>query len=115
MGKIRSQDFGRRGFSAKGERHVAGTTTQIKHPGIRLRKDLSKAAGCSSPPPPIHVEREHMIQQIVAGRNRREHLTDGMGCRLWITGACRSSADDRGRPRRLFRGTVGRIRNGYHE
>src|SRR5256886_12489334 len=55
-----------------------------------------------------------MIQQIVARRDGGEHLAYRARRRLRITGAHRSSADDWGRPRRLFRGTraVGRIRNG---
>ena len=47
----------------------------------------------SAPPPqPVNVERKHVIQQIVARRNRGEHLADGLRRRLAVarTGGSRA-------------------------
>src|SRR5258708_17977987 len=48
------------------------------------------------PPPPVDIERQHMIQQVVAGRDRGEHLAHGARRGPLVTGALGRSTDHRG-------------------
>src|ERR1700724_4592050 len=87
--KIRSQNCWRRlpCPTAQGKRHISSAATQVEDPGIRPGKDVSKGSSRPSPPEPVHVEGKDVVQQVVAGRNRSEHLAHGSGGGLWVRGA----------------------------
>src|SRR6516162_6976887 len=64
---------------------------------------LPEGAGGAVPPHPVNVHREHMIQQIIAGRNRREHIAHCRGGRRFVSRSNRSGAHD-ALARRAIRG-----------
>src|ERR1700683_4870186 len=62
---------------AQGKGHIASTTAEIQNPGVGLAEDLCERACGAAPPQAIHVKRQHVIKQVYAGSDRREHLSDG--------------------------------------
>src|SRR4029077_2186197 len=53
--------------------------------------------GASTPPPPhaVDIERQHVVQQVIARRNRGEHLPHRTCCSTRVSGTLRCSADYR--------------------
>src|ERR1700733_5736065 len=56
------------------ESHVSGATAEIEHTRVWPLQNGRKVARRLPPPPTVHVEREHMIEQIVSWRNGSEHF-----------------------------------------
>jgi hypothetical protein len=77
--KIRAENLGRlrAAAAAQRERHVSGAATKIKHASFGTPQNGIEGPRRAPPPQAVNVERENMIQQIVARRNRSEHLPDG--------------------------------------
>src|SRR6266852_6304864 len=98
MRKVGAQDGRRRlpCLAAQGECHIARAATQVEDLRLRMGKDVSKGARRFSPPQPVDVEREDMVQQIVAWRDGGKHLAHGPCGRLLVGGTLWGGADDRG-------------------
>src|SRR5664279_5763755 len=62
--------------------HVPGPAAEVEHLRTWTLQHLAEDAGSAVPPDPVDVHREHMVQQIVARRDRREHIAHrfGGGC-----------------------------------
>src|ERR1035441_4731477 len=54
--------------------HVAGPAAEVEHLRTRTLQHRAEDAGSAVPPDPVDVHREHMVQQIVARRDRRKHI-----------------------------------------
>src|ERR1700719_3317492 len=83
MGEVGSPNFwiALASLFAEGKGHVAGAAAEIKDAAIGLGKDLREGAGGAAPPQAIDIERENVIEQIVAGSDGGEHVPDGAsGC-----------------------------------
>src|ERR1035438_1449981 len=57
--------------------HVPGPAAEVEHLRTRTVQHLAEDAGGAVPPHPVDVHRKHMVQQIVAWRDRREHVAHG--------------------------------------
>src|SRR6185369_12987353 len=73
--------------------HVAGPAAEIEHLCIVLAEDVAESTSGTPPPETIDVHRQHVIEQIVAGRDGVEHLPHGGGGGLLIAGSLWTSAD----------------------
>src|ERR1700681_447651 len=96
MRKIRTENLRSSGASAppQSESHVSGAATKIQHASIGTLQNGIELARGAPPPQPVNVERKNVIQQVVARRNRGEHLADGRRRRLAIACTCGSRAYD---------------------
>ena len=74
------------------ECHVAGAAAQIEHLRVGTPQHFGEHARGAVPPHPIDVHREHVIQQIVARRDRGEHLAHRIRCGRFVARARRSGA-----------------------
>src|ERR1022692_302291 len=63
--------------------HVPGPAAQVEHLRTRTVQHLAEDAGSAVPPYPVDVHREHVVQQIVARRDRRKHIAHGFGGRCF--------------------------------
>src|ERR1035437_2299089 len=89
--------------------HVPGPAAQVEHLRTRTVQHLADDAGGSVPPSPVDVHREHVIEQIVARRDRREHVAHRCGSRCFVLRSGWSGAQDalsRGAVRRFNRRLV---------
>src|ERR1700691_1610970 len=62
---------------AQGEVHVPGAAAEIQNAGVRPVKNLRERARGAAPPQAVDVERQKVVEQIVAGSDRGKHLADG--------------------------------------
>src|SRR6202035_2455175 len=77
VGKIHAEDF-RAGLpcpATQSESHVPAAATEIDHPRVWPLQNGRKAPRRLPPPPTVHVEGKHMVEQIVPRRYRSEHFT----------------------------------------
>src|SRR5580704_3758679 len=75
MGEIRAIDA-RLPFPGEGERQVACAAAEIEHCGSGVLKSGVELARDSLAPEAIELQREKMIEQVVARRDLREHFAD---------------------------------------
>ena len=54
--------------------HVAGAAANVQHLRLRPRQNIPEAPRRPPPPRPVHIAREHMVQQVIARSNAVEHL-----------------------------------------
>src|SRR5215471_12734762 len=96
VGKIGSDDVSRRlsPGPAQGKCHVPSATAEIKYSRLGTPNDVLKLVCCTAPPQPVYVQRENVIQQVIARRDRGKHLAHGPRRGIWIPRAFRSSAYD---------------------
>src|ERR1700716_3523675 len=96
MREIRTQNRRSSGASAptQSESHVSGAAAKIQHASIGTPQNGIELARGAPPPQPVNVERENVIQQVVARRDRRKHFPDGLRRRLAISRTGGSGAHD---------------------
>jgi hypothetical protein len=84
-------------LSLQRERHVASPAAQVEDACVGPSQNVAKGAGSSTPPNAVDIERQHVVEQIVAGRDGGKHFAHSSRRRSRIAGAFRRSADyDRG-------------------
>ena len=83
-------------LTAQRERHVASPAAQVEDSRILPRQDVAKGPSGATPPHAINVERQHMVQQIVARRDGGEHLAHRASRRSRVTRAFGGGADNGG-------------------
>src|ERR1022692_3705991 len=88
--------------------HVAGPAAQVEHLRVRALQHLVEEAGSAVPPYPVDVHREHVVQQVIARRDRREHIAHRCGGRCFVSRSGRSGAHD-ALIRRASRGSERRL------
>src|SRR5581483_10571400 len=67
-----------------GKGHVPSAAAEVQHTHTLSIEKMRKSSCGASPPQTIDVEREQMVQQVIAWRNRGEHLAHGAGSRFWV-------------------------------
>src|ERR1700730_18626695 len=75
MSKIRTDQAGS-ARTCQGKSEIARSAAEVEDQGIRPVKDGPQALCDSSAPKAVELQREEMVQQIVARGDTREHLTD---------------------------------------
>jgi hypothetical protein len=55
-------------------RKISGAGTQVKDIRVLALQDMSKATGRSTPPEAIDIQRENVVQEIVARGDLIEHF-----------------------------------------
>src|SRR3979411_3353290 len=96
MREIRTQNRRSSGASAptQSASHVSGAAAKIQHASIGTPQNGIELARGAPPPQPVNVERENVIQQVVARRDRRKHFPDGLRRRLAISRTGGGGASD---------------------
>ena len=89
--------------AVQSEGHVAGAAAEIESAGAGALQDVAESAGGAAPPQAVNVEREQVVEQVVAGRDGGEHVAHGGGGLLAVLRAFGGGADDR----------LGGIRHGF--
>src|ERR1035437_136532 len=74
--------------------HVPGPAAEVEHLRTRTVQHLAEGAGSAVPPDPVDIHREHVVQQIVARRDRREHIAHRCGGRCFVARSGRGGAHD---------------------
>src|SRR5579863_9064085 len=82
------------GLAAQSEGHVSRTAAEIEDTGIRAAEDVAEGARGAAPPHAIHIERQHMVQKIVAWRNGGKHFAHSARRRALVARPFRSGAND---------------------
>jgi hypothetical protein len=63
----------------QGHGQVAGTAADVQHGGFRIGEYVTEIRGGATPPQPIDVGGEDVIEQVVARSDAVEHLLHGFG------------------------------------
>lgn len=88
MSEVSAKEGGTRspGASKKSEGHVAGPAAEVEDGGIGTREDMGETA-CGAPPPEsVDVEGKDVIEEIVARRDRAEHVAHSKRCGFLVVG-----------------------------
>jgi hypothetical protein len=91
MGKIGSGNLWRGSSRLPNQRegHISGPAAEIKNASGGPGKDMAECTRGTTPPQTVHVQRQHMIQQVVARRDGGEHFAHGprrslrVACAFW--------------------------------
>ena len=67
------------GDALESEREVASAAAEVENAGVGAGKNAAETAGDPASPNDVEAERKKMIEKIVAGGDRGEHLADGAG------------------------------------
>jgi hypothetical protein len=94
MTEIASENRGAAATALKRDQHIGGATAQVKRASIGPIENVGYPIHQSRAPSPIEVERQQVIQQIVAAGNAPEHSTDPTGRFLLARSATRRGADN---------------------
>src|SRR5579863_10546682 len=79
-------------LTAKRESHVAGTAAYIENAIIRPRQYPLELSRGAAPPHAVDVERQNVIQKVVARSNRGKHVAYRASSRLRVARSLRRSS-----------------------
>ena len=63
----------------QGHAQVCGAATKVQHAGGGIGKQVAEMPGSDAAPIAVHLKREKMVQQVVAGRDVGEQPADVPG------------------------------------
>ena len=75
MGKVGTDNASFAGF-AESESKIAGSAAEIEDQGFWIGKNWAEPTGNAGAPEAIELQREEMIQRVVAGGDLGEHFAD---------------------------------------
>jgi hypothetical protein len=75
VGEVDADDAGF-AASAEGDGEVASAAAEIKDDGVFSLEDGAEALGGACAPETVNLERENVVERVIARRDLREHLAN---------------------------------------